>query len=324
MSGELVHYEAACREIALAATIDEAKEWADKSAALRAYARQAHNTELEVQVAEIRLRALRRLGELSAALEKAETLGHSGEVRLPSAGKSKSDTLREAGVSTSQAHRCEQLADVPAPEFEQYLAEQRDLQEPASAAEVVARSRGLGVHFSSQSIEHYTPAWVLERVVAVMGGIDLDPCSNSHDEPNVPAEACFTKEDEGLNREWHGRVFMNPPYGDEIHAWTEKLADEFASGRVTQAIALVPARTDTGWWHKLITDDRYWCLVHFLKGRLKFGSAESGAPFPSALIYLGDRRALFVETLQKDGISYQPLHDPEMTVFVLGESEEAA
>jgi hypothetical protein len=135
---QLVHYETACREIALAATIDEAKDWADKAAALRAYARQAHNTELEVSVAEIRLRALRRLGELSQVLEKADGYkGNQHEV-LPSEGKKlKADTLREAGVSTSAAHRCERIADVPQNTFEHVLAQQRESGKPAKVSHML-------------------------------------------------------------------------------------------------------------------------------------------------------------------------------------------
>ncbi len=132
---QLVHYEAACREIALANTIDEAKDWGDKAEALRAYARQAHNTDMEVQVAEIKLRALRRMGELSKALEKVTTIG-GGEVGIPSGGKPKSEQLADAGVSTSAANRAEQLADVPEDEFEQSLAEHRDAETPATQASV--------------------------------------------------------------------------------------------------------------------------------------------------------------------------------------------
>lgn len=321
---KLIHYESACRELALAASVDEAKDWADKAAALRAYARQAHNTDMEVQVAEIRLRALRRLGELSKELEKADQSERGQDGRFPTAGKTaKADTLREAGISTSAAHRCEQLADVPQEEFEGYLAEQRDAKEPASASGIVARNRGnLSVHFSSDTSEHYSPAWVLEKVSAVMGGIDLDPCSNSHENPSVPAQTHFTRADDGLSREWHGCVFMNPPYGAEIDKWTKKLTDEITAGRVSQAIALVPARTDTAWWNDLVNTG--WPVVHFFKGRLRFSEARNGAPFPSALLYWGERRTLFVEEMISSGISFFPLASPEMAYCMLGEDEEEA
>ena len=140
----LIHYDNACREIALATTVDEAKDWADKSAALRAYARQAHNTELEIQCAEIRLRALRRMGELSKALEKAEAKFRGNQHEVTSHHwevTSKADTLREAGISTSSAHRSELLAGVPEAEFEHELATARDEGKPASAKKLLSKVR---------------------------------------------------------------------------------------------------------------------------------------------------------------------------------------
>jgi len=127
-----------------------------------------------------------------------------------------------------------------------------------------------------------TPPEVIERVIAVLGAIDLDPCSNSHDDPNVPAAKHFTEEDDGLAQEWRGRVYMNPPYGRVIGKWVEKLVEEFEAGRVTQAIALVPARTDTRWFKRFRAFPR--C---FVQGRLKFVGAAAGAPFPSAIIGVG-------------------------------------
>src|SRR5215207_1572682 len=107
-SMELIKYEAACHALAEAHSIDEAKDWADKATALAAYARQVNDRQLEIMSAEIRLRAKRRIGELSADLEKAQHAG-PGSV-LPKCGKYKAEVLKEVGVSTSEAHRCEQLA----------------------------------------------------------------------------------------------------------------------------------------------------------------------------------------------------------------------
>lgn len=140
----------------------------------------------------------------------------------------------------------------------------------------------MAVHFSSESPEHYSPQHVIERVIACMGGIDLDPCSNSHDAPNVPAAAHFTPEDDGLAQVWRGTVYMNPPYGREIDAWVEKLASEYHAGNVTEAIALVPARTDTQWWQRL--NEFHVC---FVVGRLTFIGNSDPAPFPSAVVYMG-------------------------------------
>jgi phage N-6-adenine-methyltransferase len=137
--------------------------------------------------------------------------------------------------------------------------------------------------YSSATPEHYTPREIIDAVIACMGEIDLDPCSNSHADPNVPAEEHYTAEDNGLAQEWHGRIYMNPPYGREIGAWVEKLCQEHYAGHTLEAIALVPARTDTQWWQQLRDFP-----VCFVTGRLKFGDLEDSAPFPSAVFYLGN------------------------------------
>jgi hypothetical protein len=142
----------------------------------------------------------------------------------------------------------------------------------------------MGVHYSSQTSEHYTPRVILDAVMACMGGIDLDPCSNPG-EPNVPAAARhYTEEDDGLSQPWQGRVYMNSPYGPVIGAWVRKLHSEYAEARnTTQAIALVPARPDTEWF-RVLRD----FPVCFIAGRLTFIGNDASAPFPSAAFYLGD------------------------------------
>lgn len=138
-----------------------------------------------------------------------------------------------------------------------------------------------GAIMSSDSVEWYTPRHILDAVAAAMGGIDLDPCADPG--RAVPADVHYTIEDDGLSRGWRGRVYMNPPYGREIGDWIEKLAIEYEAGNISEAIALVPARTDTAWWVRLDTLATAICLV---TGRLSFSGADP-APFPSAVVYLG-------------------------------------
>lgn len=143
------------------------------------------------------------------------------------------------------------------------------------------------VHHTSKTAEHYTPDIVLELVIRAMGDIDLDPCADP--DCQVPAKTHFTAEDDGLSQLWEGRVFMNPPYGAAISEWVEHLTMEFATRRVRQFIALVPARTDTEWWNTLTNK----ALVCFVRGRLTFKGNDNPAPFPSALCYRGERGGSF-------------------------------
>lgn len=81
-----------------------------------------------------------------------------------------------------------------------------------------------------------------------------------------------------MKQEWNGTVFMNPPYGRGIGEWVKKAFDSAMGGAVV--VCLLPARTDTKWWHD-------YCMkgnIRFIRGRLKFGDGKNSAPFPSAIV----------------------------------------
>ena len=157
----------------------------------------------------------------------------------------------------------------------------------------------LGVLFSSRSSEWNTPSVIIEPVLQVLGSVDLDPCSNSKQSPNIPAKRHFVKEDDGLKFRWKGRVYLNPPYGREILQWVKKLHDEYKAQCIKEAIALLPARTDTAWFRILKSYPR--CFIH---GRLKFGNAKHAAPFPSVVVYLGNNSSVFVREFEPLGDIY--------------------
>ena len=109
-------------------------------------------------------------------------------------------------------------------------------------------------------------------------GFTLDVCAS---EWNHKCDRFFTKEDNGLLQVWDGVCWMNPPYGREIGKWMAKAVVSWRRGATV--VCLVPARTDTAWWH----DYAMLGEVRFLRGRLKFVSPDgvkSSAPFPSAVV----------------------------------------
>lgn len=168
--------------------------------------------------------------------------------------------------------------------------------EPAQAVDLRPRvNAGL---FTSATPEWYTPGKIIDRVISVFGEIDLDPCSNSKDRnrANVPALNYWTKEDDGLAQPWLGRVYMNPPYGDEIGGWVERMVSAYQSGEIIEAIALLPARTDTAWFQPLFDYS-----VCFVRGRLKFSGSENSAPFPSVVVYLGADQDCFKDWFNEVG-----------------------
>jgi hypothetical protein len=128
-----------------------------------------------------------------------------------------------------------------------------------------------------------TPPDVLGRLYRALGvdRFDLDPCSPGRGATRVKAKVLLDKHDDGLTYQWNGIVYMNPPYGRVIGQWTTKAREEVESGRASVVVGLVPARTDTVWWHR---DCGGHADVFLIKGRLAFGDGLQSAPFPSALI----------------------------------------
>lgn len=138
----------------------------------------------------------------------------------------------------------------------------------------------MNVHFSSATDNWATPKDFYDRLDNIFS-FTLDPCA-SHD--NHKTDKYFTIDDDGLSQSWDGeRVFMNPPYGRDIGKWVKK-ASEQVGGLV---VCLIPARTDTRWWHDYVVGRG--AHICYIKGRLKFGGQKNSAPFPSAVvIFYGD------------------------------------
>ena len=138
---------------------------------------------------------------------------------------------------------------------------------------------------SSASPEWYTPGWLHARALAFLGGEVYDPCAP----PADPSDAIIglAGRTNGLAATWHGRVFLNPPYGRSISQWTRKALTE----PIDEAVLLVPARTDTTWFQPLFDH-----TILFIRGRLYFaqqGREGGRATFPSALVYIGSRGETF-------------------------------
>ena len=132
------------------------------------------------------------------------------------------------------------------------------------------------VMFSSQTDNWATPQWLFDKLNEEFG-FTLDPCASKD---NAKCARFFTKEDNGLTQNWGGVIFCNPPYGKEIGKWVAKCAEE-AKKPDTICVMLIPARTDTKWFHEYIYHK---AEIRFLKGRLKFGDSTNSAPFPSMIV----------------------------------------
>ena len=137
----------------------------------------------------------------------------------------------------------------------------------------------MNVHFMSKTDEWETPQGFFDKLNTEFG-FTLDVCATPK---NTKCVRYFSKADDGLRLSWADeRCWMNPPYGREIGKWMKKAKD---SGALV--VCLVPARTDTAWWHDYVIKGE----VRFIRGRLKFGGQKNSAPFPSAVVIFNELTA---------------------------------
>lgn len=132
---------------------------------------------------------------------------------------------------------------------------------------------------SSNSAEWATPT-EFYKTLDKEYSFTLDPCAT---EENHKCDKYYTIKENGLIQDWKNeRVFCNPPYGREISKWIEKAYNENKQNG-TFIVLLLPARTDTKWFHNFIYEKHE---TIFLKGRLKFNDSKNSAPFPSMLVIM--------------------------------------
>lgn len=127
------------------------------------------------------------------------------------------------------------------------------------------------VVFSSKTDLWETPQELFDELNREFG-FQTDVCVLPE---NAKCDEFYTPEQDGLSQQWTGVCWCNPPYGRKIGKWVKKAAESDAT-----VVMLLPARTDTKWFHDYILQN---AEIRFIKGRLKFGGSKNGAPFPSMI-----------------------------------------
>ena len=132
--------------------------------------------------------------------------------------------------------------------------------------------------------------------------LDLDPCCNDIENPNVPARILYDEKANGLTHNWVAEsVFMNHPYSNSKE-WIPYAVSQYELGHAKELILLIKMDVSTRWWKSIST---YPFLA--INKRLKFGNGKGAAPFQSAIVYLGDRLGKFRRIFGKYGTVYMPL-----------------
>lgn len=204
---------------------------------------------------------------------------------------------RKGEISVNTAYQVTKLE----PEERQEVSERIEQGEKPKEVvqEVIHRPHVLN---NSGNNEWYTPEKYIELAREVLGVIDLDPASCEYANETVKAARFFSEQDDGLTKEWSGRVWMNPPYsGDLIGKFADKFVTEYNAGNITEGIVLVNNATETAWFCQMTAAAS---AVVFPRGRIRYNSPtkESNAPIQGqAFIYFGEHYNRFLDVFREIG-----------------------
>jgi phage N-6-adenine-methyltransferase len=197
------------------------------------------------------------------------------------------------------------------------VASEWDASVPLSKADAVEISRRMWGHDTVRGTtgtgenEWFTPEQYVEAARSVLGEIDLDPASHAVAQQTVLAARFFTREDDSLCRDWHGRVWLNPPYArDEIGRFVDKLIAEIECGNTTAAIMLTHNYTDTEWFHAAVPAASAVC---FTLGRVRFVKLDGSLANPTqgqAFFYYGSDVDAFMSRFAQFGLGFVPYQHP--------------
>ncbi len=304
---DLVKWNQAKNAIAQCKTIDEVKEIRDKAEAMRAYAKQAHESlEMQNDIAEIKIRAERRAGEILSETDLQHgSRGVGKKVELHDV-----TTLADLGIQQHESSRWQQIADIPEKQFENHIQETKQAKEELTTAstlrlakEIKGKPEALVTKFTGEQ-ENYTPENIIKAVYDVIDNIDLDPASCEFANKIIKADEFFTEDIDGLKQDWLGNIFLNPPYQmPEIRLFTDKLIEQLPN--ISQAIVLTNNNTDTLWFHKCANNAEMLCLT---KGRINFYKTDVDKTYPTngqAFFYFGKHRDRFASIFKNIGIIVQ-------------------
>lgn len=164
------------------------------------------------------------------------------------------------------------------------------------------------IETSELTDQWYTPIEIINKVKAVFGGyIDLDPASCTVANKTVQAAEYFDESDNGLQQEWYGKVFGNPPYSKpRIGQFCEKVVQQYINNNIHSAIYLLKEGATTAWFRPLRP-----YLTAYLDKRVKFTDGTTGkiCVHPRSghcLVYLGPDKQMFIDVMSEDGFCYFP------------------
>jgi len=225
---------------------------------------------------------LKRDAQFAKAVDKIDEVSHDlgEEILHNESGLTKQDVIE---LSKDSAEVILEIAEMPKEE----------------------RKQDGNFHISSKQNDWYTPGKYIEAARSTLGIIDIDPASSELAQETVKATTYFTEETNGLDKEWLGKVWMNPPYSmPEIQQFIDKLFES----NVEEWIVLTNNSSDTGWFHKLLDGAD---LVCFTKGRVGFENIQGDTMATrqgQTFFYKGKNHIKFIEEFNRFGAIMEVLH----------------
>lgn len=257
---------------------------------------------------EIEAEAKRRLAdEYDAAQERGDVRSPGGDYTSMVANAnhaSRKPTLAEIGLTKDVVYEARRTRDTEnaIPGITGMVAHELANAGLEPSKSSVAREINARLGSYSGDNEWYTPAKYVEMARTVLGAIDIDPASNETAQRVIKAGVHYTAENDGLDKKWSGKLWMNPPYSNpEIQQFVEKAISEYSDGEVTEAVILTNNSGDTGWHHQLQNACAAMCIT---KGRIRFESPTRDSNSPAmgqVFFYLGDDRERFRDVFSAVG-----------------------
>lgn len=266
-------------------------------------AKEVHEQKLiEAQeIAEAVLDAEAKIGELTAQIPKAtrdnarKQFDSTVDLIQP-----KSEILSEIGIPQHTAERFERLARHPeaVQQAKETARQEERIVTRQDVLNAIEKDKKPHVINNSTDNEWYTPEIYIQSAREVLGTIDLDPASNDFANETVRATTYFTEETNGLEQDWFGNIWMNPPYQTAL---LQQFADKLIASDFQQAIVLVNNATETAWFKTLISKAS---AIVFPTGRIRFRKrdGEKGSPLQGqAFLYCGENPQRFIDVFSKYG-----------------------
>lgn len=269
---ELVKFDQARKALAEASSIDEVLEIKDKMEALKLYLRQhGESREMQNHCALISIRAQQKAADIVNKMQE------NGELNKNGKPLHRVTVLSDLDINRISLHRWRKVQTIPDEILQQYVTTVNDESEELTTAGLLrfvdGKARDIERIQSKSVNEWFTPKKYIQAVHSVLGKVDIDPASNSIANEIVQANIFYSKDNDGLQYDWPGKVFLNPPYGGLTRKFATRLVEQFELEITTEAILLVNANsTDTNWFAPMFN-----YIICFTNHRIDFISSESKA-----------------------------------------------